>query len=190
MYQQHLTKDDLRMWFLLLVGIVWLIWEFSKEKNTVNSAIDREQLVQQFVDKYCDKDLEESLRKYVDKYYLEKDVLDNVNNQLKQYIESNGPLYIFEKERVPPEIGWWRFAEEGFPSQHMSIILNKDIMARLLLETHGKITEQYARGLTNYDARNSDGVTNEKIRQWIITPPWISGNYVKWSDKNYPPIRR
>lgn len=176
--------------FLFLATIIWIIWQFAKEKNDIYNMNEREKLVQQFMDKYCDKDLEKSLRKYVDKYLIQKDVLDNVNKTLKEYMENDGPLYVFEKQHSPPEGGWWRLVDEGFPSRYLDVSTNKDVMATLLLETHGKITERRARGLTGYIAQKHDGVTNNTIREWIITPPWISGNYVKWSDKNYPPIRR
>lgn len=171
--------------YLIIASILWLIFESTRNRLNIARANERYELVREFVNKYCDKELEEELSKYVSHYCFDKDVLDDINARLRHYMDTGGALYVYEKEHSPPGQGWWRFAEEGFPSKYMDFKMNKDTMTILLLQTNGKITEQYARGMTDYIALKSEGVTNEKIRQWIETPPWISKDYVKWSDRPY-----
>lgn len=171
--------------YIIIAAILWLVCESIRGKSSVRTYNERYELVNKFVEKYCDKELESELSEYVSHYCFDKSILDDINNKLRNYMDSGGALYLYEKERNPPGQGWWAFAEAGFPSKYLDFRTNKDVMTMLLLQTNGKITERLARGITDYTALKNDGVTNEKIRQWIDTPPWISGDYIKWNDRPY-----
>lgn len=177
--------------YLIIFGIIFIIKEFCSERVTLADNERRAKLSKEFQDKYCDDELEEELRKFLDNPLN----FEKAYKEIMDYKNRNGELFVFENTRCEyPQYTSWGLMESDIYKNMKQIWTNprstqkalnisrEYIMSMLspLMNSRGKLTRRQASNMIGLYVPGGDKPTTTQIEDWIRTPPWVSGNYKKY----------
>lgn len=158
--------DDL---LYIFAGTGFLFNRAAKEKKEKRQSLTRNDLIQQFVQKYTDPDLEERLRLEI----LDPGKYEEIWERIESYKSKKGGWYLWKRDHPAwQEVGERRLpfrTEDGllYPkNQYETSVLsgNRNKALFMLMHTYGKMTVDDA----TWSARLA---SNDMLRNWIIKHP-------------------